>query len=121
MGKSTLLRCIIGEEQQATIVVQKLGLAEIAPAQPMANLSGGQKTRLALASLLLRSPSILLLDEPTNHLDVEGSEHFAAALAAFESTVLVVAHDRAFLRGFAERVVEGGYDTYRALTRDDEV
>jgi ATP-binding cassette, subfamily F, member 3 len=66
----------------------------------------GERSRLQLALLVLRGCNLLLLDEPLNHLDIEGREHFEAALDAFEGTVIAVAHDRAFLRSFAERVVE---------------
>jgi ATP-binding cassette subfamily F protein 3 len=82
----------------------------------------GERSRLQLALLVLRGCNLLLLDEPLNHLDIEGREHFEQALDAFEGTVIAVAHDRAFLRGFAERVVEvrdgrarvfaGDYDDY---------
>ena len=68
--------------------------------------SMGERTRLQLARLVLRGCNLLLLDEPLNHLDIEGREHFEEALAAFEGTVIAVAHDRAFLRSFAERLVE---------------
>jgi ATPase subunit of ABC transporter with duplicated ATPase domains len=88
------------------VILQGLGLGELEPATPVATLSGGQKTRLGLATLLLREPDLLLLDEPLNHLDLEGREHFERALDAFEGTVVAVAHDRAFLRHFARRVVE---------------
>jgi ATP-binding cassette, subfamily F, member 3 len=66
----------------------------------------GERSRLQLARLVLRGCNLLLLDEPLNHLDIEGREHFEQALEAFEGTVIAVAHDRAFLRSFAERVVE---------------
>jgi ATP-binding cassette subfamily F protein 3 len=82
----------------------------------------GERSRLQLALLVLRGCNLLLLDEPLNHLDIEGREHFEAALDAFEGTVIAVSHDRAFLRHFAERVVEvcarqvrvfpGSYDDY---------
>jgi ATP-binding cassette subfamily F protein 3 len=82
----------------------------------------GERSRLQLALLVLRGCNLLLLDEPLNHLDIDGREHFEQALDAFEGTVIAVSHDRAFLRGFAERVVEvrdgrarvfaGGYDDY---------
>jgi ATP-binding cassette subfamily F protein 3 len=66
----------------------------------------GERSRLQLARLVLRGCNLLLLDEPINHLDVESREHFEAALDAFEGTVIVVAHDRAFLRSFARRTLE---------------
>jgi ATPase subunit of ABC transporter with duplicated ATPase domains len=68
--------------------------------------SMGERTRLQLARLVLRGCNFLLLDEPLNHLDIEGREHFEAALDAFEGTVIAVAHDRAFLRSFARRLIE---------------
>jgi ATP-binding cassette subfamily F protein 3 len=90
--------------------------------RPVAACSLGERSRLQLALLVLRGCNCLLLDEPLNHLDIEGREHFEAALDAFEGTVITVSHDRAFLRSFAERVVEvhagqvrvfpGGYDDY---------
>jgi ATPase subunit of ABC transporter with duplicated ATPase domains len=66
----------------------------------------GERSRLQLALLVLRGCNLLLLDEPLNHLDIEGREHFEAALDAFEGTIIAVAHDRAFLHSFAERIVE---------------
>jgi ATP-binding cassette subfamily F protein 3 len=60
----------------------------------------GEQSRLQLARLVLRGCNLLLLDEPVNHLDVDSREHFSAALDAFNGTVVVVAHDRAFLRDF---------------------
>ena len=66
----------------------------------------GERSRLQLARLVLQGCNLLLLDEPINHLDVESREHFEAALDAFEGTVIVVAHDRAFLRSFARRLLE---------------
>jgi ATP-binding cassette subfamily F protein 3 len=77
----------------------------------VAECSLGERSRLQLALLVLRGCNLLLLDEPFNHLDIEGREHFEQALEAFEGTVIAVAHDRAFLRHFAERVVEvqGGH------------
>jgi ATP-binding cassette subfamily F protein 3 len=74
--------------------------------QPIGACSLGERSRLQLALLVLRGCNLLLLDEPLNHLDIEGREHFEAALESFEGTVIAVAHDRAFLRSFAERVVE---------------
>jgi ATP-binding cassette subfamily F protein 3 len=66
----------------------------------------GERSRLQLAQLVLRGCNLLLLDEPINHLDVESREHFEAALQAFEGTVVVVAHDRAFLRKFGKRTLD---------------
>ena len=74
--------------------------------RPVGACSLGERSRLQLALLVLRGCNLLVLDEPLNHLDIEGREHFEQALDAFEGTVIAVAHDRAFLRMFAERVVE---------------
>jgi len=64
---------------------------------PFANLSGGEKTIVKLASILLRKPDILLLDEPTNHLDINMLEWLEAFLAKYQGTVLMISHDRHFL------------------------
>jgi ATP-binding cassette subfamily F protein 3 len=66
----------------------------------------GERSRLQLARLVLQGCNLLLLDEPINHLDVDSREHFESALDAFEGSVIVVAHDRAFLRSFARRTLE---------------
>jgi ATPase subunit of ABC transporter with duplicated ATPase domains len=71
-------------------------------------LSGGEKTRLVLARMLLDPPNFLVLDEPTNHLDLATKEMLVRALAAFEGTMLFVSHDRTFLRGLSNRVLELG-------------
>jgi ATP-binding cassette subfamily F protein 3 len=60
---------------------------------------------LQLALLMLGGCNLLLLDEPLNHLDIAGREQFAAALEAFAGTVIAVAHDRAFLQAFAQRML----------------
>src|SRR5207253_5074040 len=69
-------------------------------------LSGGEKTRLVMARMLLDPPNFLVLDEPTNHLDVATKEMMIEALKDFEGTMLFVSHDRTFLRGLANRVLE---------------
>ena len=69
-------------------------------------LSGGEKSRLVLAQMLFDPPNFLILDEPTNHLDLETKEMLVAALADFEGTMLFVSHDRTFLRGLSNRVLE---------------
>jgi ATPase subunit of ABC transporter with duplicated ATPase domains len=72
------------------------------------NLSGGEKTRLAMARMLLHPPNFLVLDEPTNHLDLATKEMLLEALTDFDGTMLFVSHDREFLRGLSNRVLELG-------------
>ena len=72
------------------------------------SLSGGEKTRLVIARMLLNPPNFLVLDEPTNHLDLFTKEMLIASLSNFDGTMLFVSHDRAFLRALSNRVVELG-------------
>ncbi len=72
------------------------------------SLSGGEKTRLAMARMLYDPPNFLVLDEPTNHLDLATKEMLVEALKDFEGTMIFVSHDRMFLRGLASRVLELG-------------
>jgi ATPase subunit of ABC transporter with duplicated ATPase domains len=74
-------------------------------------LSGGEKTRLVLARMLLYPPNFLVLDEPTNHLDLATKEMLVSALTNFEGTMMFVSHDRMFLRGLSNRVLELGGET----------
>ena len=69
-------------------------------------LSGGEKTRVLLAKLLLENPDILLLDEPTNHLDIESIEWLEEFLLGYNGTVLMVSHDRSFLDKVANKIIE---------------
>jgi ATPase subunit of ABC transporter with duplicated ATPase domains len=71
-------------------------------------LSGGEKTRLVLARMLFDPPNFLVLDEPTNHLDLATKETLISALMGYEGTMIFVSHDRNFLRGLANRVLELG-------------
>ncbi len=71
-------------------------------------LSGGEKSRLAMARMLYDPPNFLVLDEPTNHLDLATKEMLVEALKGFEGTMIFVSHDRMFLRGLGTRVLELG-------------
>src|SRR5450432_3952297 len=72
------------------------------------SLSGGEKSRLAMARMLYDPPNFLVLDEPTNHLDLATKEMLVDALKNFEGTMIFVSHDRMFLRGLGSRVLELG-------------
>lgn len=90
----------------------------------LATLSGGQKTRLALAKVLLERPTTLLLDEPTNHLDASGIAFLERLVTEFSGAVVIVSHDRAFLNKCVNKIIEfdaqsknineylGNYDAY---------
>jgi ATP-binding cassette subfamily F protein 3 len=83
-----------------------LGLADIPRDRPVASLSGGQKTRLKLARLLLDLPDLILLDEPTNHLDIAMLEWLEDWLGGFHGAALIVSHDRAFLDHTVSRILD---------------
>jgi ATPase subunit of ABC transporter with duplicated ATPase domains len=84
-------------DYQIDIVLEQVGLARIDRTQKAQNLSGGQKTRLYLAGILLKEPNILLLDEPTNNLDLKGLQWLEGFIKDFPGTVLLTSHDRYFL------------------------
>jgi ATP-binding cassette subfamily F protein 3 len=95
---------------------------------PVAELSGGQRTRLELLLLMLRGANFLVLDEPTNHLDIESMEVLEDATERFDGTVVVVSHDRYLLDRIADRTIEvrdgrvlqfeGGYSYWREQTAE---
>ena len=108
-------------ESRLAVALEGVGLAGLEPVRPLATLSGGQRTRLALAALTFDDPDIVLLDEPTNDLDRDGRALVAEVLARFPGTAVVVSHDRALLRtmdrivelsGLGARAYGGNWDFY---------
>uniref|UniRef100_A0A7S3TRD2 ABC transporter domain-containing protein n=1 Tax=Emiliania huxleyi TaxID=2903 RepID=A0A7S3TRD2_EMIHU len=105
------------------------GFPATAQRKPVSALSGGERTRLCIASMLLSRANLLVLDEPTNHLDLRAREYLGDALRSFDGAVLLVSHDRAFAAHVATRVAElrGGrlhaeQGDYRAyIERRDEL
>ncbi len=95
-----------GVEHKIDTVLEGLGLGEVAQEERMRHLSGGQRTRVGLARLLVAEPSILLLDEPTNHLDIEALEWLEGFLTTYRGAVLIVSHDRRFLDQSVRRILE---------------
>lgn len=96
-------------------VLKGLGFTENDFDKPIAILSGGQKTRVALCKLLLRKPEILLLDEPTNHLDLDAIEWLEGYLKEVKGSIVVISHDRFFLDAITNKTVEllgGRVETY---------
>ena len=91
---------------EITGVLRGLGFAEEEFSQKISTLSGGQKTRVALAKLLLEKPDILMLDEPTNHLDIGSIRWLETYLSNYRGTVLVVSHDRYFLDRTVTKIIE---------------
>jgi len=93
-------------EHDLRTVLLRMGFTEEEFSKPTESLSGGEKTRLALARMLLEEPDLLILDEPTNHLDLQATEWLEGWLRAYHGAVLLVSHDRAFLENTADRVLE---------------
>jgi ATP-binding cassette, subfamily F, member 3 len=118
-------------EADARAVATGLGFKEHDLTRMTEEFSGGWLMRIALAKLLLAQPDVLLLDEPTNHLDLESVRWLEGFLKSYEGAVLLVSHDRAFMDGIVDRVVEidnrkltsyrGNYSEYekqRAVARE---
>lgn len=111
-----------GYQSRIKGVLNGLGFTEEEYTKELSVLSGGQKTRVYLAKLLLTAPDILLLDEPTNHLDIAAIEWLEDFLRGYSGTVLIISHDRYFLDRTVSKIIEiehgkstvfqGNYTTY---------
>ena len=95
-----------GYPSQIRGVLNGLGFSEKDYGKEVNEFSGGQKTRIALAKLLLKQPDILLLDEPTNFLDLDGTEWLEAYLSNYPKTLFIISHDRYFLDALVDQVFE---------------
>ncbi|MEO2205013.1 ABC-F family ATP-binding cassette domain-containing protein [Paenibacillus pabuli] len=112
-------------ETRIRSVLHGMGFGEFSPDTPIATLSGGQKTRLALARILLQAPDLLMLDEPTNYLDIPTLTWLEDYLRGYSGALLVVSHDRYFLDRLVTTIVEierhrskkytGNYSRYMEL------
>lgn len=93
-------------ESEINGVLKGLGFEDNDFSKPISKLSGGQKTRVALAKMLLQAPDLIILDEPTNHLDMNSIHWLEGYLNSYKGAVLIVAHDRYFLDKIVTKVVE---------------
>jgi ATP-binding cassette subfamily F protein 3 len=117
-------------EQKMRDLLGAFGLQGEIVEQPVKYLSGGERSRAALAKLTVNGANLLILDEPTNHLDIWACDSLEEGIKAFEGTVVVVSHDRYFLNRVADllivfangttEVVYGNYDTYETLRQARE-
>ena len=96
------------------LIQQTISELKLPENELIANLSGGQKKRVALAQAWVQKPDILLLDEPTNHLDIDAIEWMENLLSGFSGSLIVVTHDRRFLDHIATRIIELDRGTLRS-------
>src|SRR5262249_48669074 len=117
-------------EQKMRDLLGSFGLQGEMVEQPVKQLSGGERSRAALAKLTVNGANLLILDEPTNHLDIWACYSLEEAIKMYEGTVIVVSHDRYFLNRVTDllivfangttEVVYGNYDTYELLRQARE-
>jgi ATP-binding cassette, subfamily F, member 3 len=111
-------------ERRATVALQNVGFDQAQFDQPTNLLSGGERSRLLLARILIMDADLLLLDEPTNHLDLKGIEFLEQYLSSYSGAAIVVSHDRTFIDRFATEIAaietggtvvksQGNYDKYK--------
>ncbi|KAI3380219.1 hypothetical protein SNEBB_009506 [Seison nebaliae] len=104
----------------------RFGIVGDTALQPVISLSGGQKSRIALASIALKNPHLIIMDEPTNHLDLESIDALALALKEFKGALIIVSHDENFVETVANEIwltqyggrirrIEGGFKEYRRM------
>lgn len=108
-------------EAKMAFVLNGLGIAQLIESN-FDSLSGGEKTKVMLAQMILQNPNILLLDEPTNHLDIAATEWMESYIRQYTGTVIIISHDRQFLNSVVQKVFEieegeiwvskGNYDDY---------
>jgi ATP-binding cassette subfamily F protein 3 len=133
--QTTVVRAVWPEEDpdwsegEIRDLLARFGLTGDLVFQTVGQLSGGEKGKAALARLAATGANLLVMDEPTNHLDIWACESLERSIREFEGTVLVVSHDRYFLNQVADRlivvadgrarVIEGDYETYQRLARQE--
>jgi len=116
-------------EREVSILAERLGFAPKDLARPVVSLSGGERGRLTLGTILAKKPDLLLLDEPTNHLDLDTIGWLESFIASYKGAVVVVSHDRAFLDNVSNQTLELGsrglrvyplsYSAYHEARKDD--
>lgn len=117
-------------ENDITTVLKRMGFTEDEFDRPTTALSGGERTRLGIAQLLLQQPDLLILDEPTNHLDLQAAEWLEGWIRSYPGAVLCVSHDRIFLENTVQNVIDlrnrttktytGGFKSYEKQRAEED-